>query len=66
MCSHMNYIFEVHFTPDQIYIYPSCQRNVKRNCITLPGESASSTIKHRSVNAIKKREEYQLLQDQMS
>ena len=33
--------------------------------LNLPGESASSTTKPRPANAIEKREEYQLLQEQM-
>ena len=61
------YICEKHFTPDQIYVYPT-RKMLKEGALptlNLPRESASSTTKPRPVNAIEKREEYQLLQEQM-
>ena len=67
MQSYKLYICEKHFTPDQIYVYPT-RKMLKEGALptlNLPRESASSTTKPRPVNAIEKREEYQLLQEQM-
>ena len=57
------YICKIHFTPDQIYINPTCKmlKESALPTLNLPRESASSLAKPRPVNAIEKREEYQLL-----
>ena len=68
MQSYKLYICEIHFTSDQIYIH-STRKMLKESALptlNLPRESTSSTAKPVPVNAIEKREEYQLLQDQMS
>ena len=64
--SYKLYIFKIHFTAYQIYIYPTRKmlKEVAFPTLNLPQESASSTTKPRPVNAIEKREEYQLLQEQ--
>ena len=68
MQSYKLFICEIHSTPDQIYVYPT--RKILRESalptLNLPQETASSTTKPLLVNAIEKREEYQLLPDQMS
>ena len=57
------YFFKIHFTPDQIYINPTCKmlKESALPTLNLPRESASSLAEPRPVNAIEKREEYQLL-----
>ena len=67
MQSYKLYICERHFTPNQIYVYPT-RKMLKEGALptlNLPRESASNTRKPRPANAIEKREEYQLLQEQM-
>ena len=64
----MNYIFiKKHFTPDQIYVFPTSKmlKEGTLPILNLPEESASSTTKPHPVNAIEKHEEYQLLPEQM-
>ena len=67
MQSYKLYICEKHFTPDQMYVYPT-SKMLKEGVLptlNLLRESASSTTKPCPVNTIEKREEYQLLREQM-
>ena len=61
------YICERQFTPDQMYISPA--RNMLKEgalpALNLPRQSASSTAKPRPANTIEKREQYQLLKEQI-
>ena len=61
------YICELLFTPDKIYINPT-RKILKEGALptlNLPQESTSSSTEPRPVNAIEKREEHQLLSEQM-
>ena len=66
--SHKLFICERHFTVDQIYVYSS-RESLKEGALptlNLPRPSASaSATNNRSKIAIEKREEYELLQEQM-
>ena len=56
-----------HFTPDQIYIYPT-RKMLKEGALptlNLLRESASKTTKRRPGKAIEKREEYFLFEEHM-
>ena len=68
MQSYKLFICEIHSTSYQIYVYPTSKmlRESALPTLNFPQEIASSTTKPLPVNAIEKREEYQLLQDQMS
>ena len=52
MQSYKLYICQIHFTPDQIYIYPT-RKMLKESALptlNLPWKSASSTTKPREIN----------------
>ena len=66
--SHKLFICERHFTVDQIYVYSS-RESLKEGALptlNLPRPCASaSATNNRSKIAIEKREEFELLQEQM-
>ena len=64
--SHNLYICEKHFTPDQIYIYPT-PKVLKAALLTLnfPRQSANALANNRSTSAIEKKEECIALQEQL-
>ena len=64
--SHKLFIWEKHFTADQIYVYPS-HKSLKEGALSTlnyPRPSANAT-NNRSTSAIEKRDEYSFLQAQL-
>ena len=65
--SHNLYICERHFTPDQIYVYPT-RKTLKEGALptlNFPRPSANAVVNNRSTSAIEKREEHLALQAQL-